>query len=82
MTTNPVNFLRAQPRLVIAAFTGVLVWLLLPRDWRASTRLLAAWDCDRALLDDGIRDGRRVQIPRRFAFGPPGKTRGNSSSSG
>ena len=45
MRTNPVRFLKAQPRFFIAVLVGGLLWLFLPRDWRASTRLLAAWDC-------------------------------------
>ena len=42
--TNPVKVLKAQPRLLIAALAGVLVWLILPRHWQRSTRLLVAWD--------------------------------------
>jgi uncharacterized membrane protein len=45
MRTNLVKFLKAQPRFFTAVAVGGLLWLLLPRDWRASTRLLAAWDC-------------------------------------
>ncbi len=45
MSTNPVNILRAQPRFFIAVLAVALLWLFLPWDWRASTRLLAAWDC-------------------------------------
>jgi uncharacterized membrane protein len=45
MNLNPVGFLKAQPRFFSAALAGVLVWCVLPRDWRASTRLLVAWDC-------------------------------------
>jgi uncharacterized membrane protein len=45
MRTNPVNFLKAQPRFLIAVLVGSLLWLAFPRDMRPSTRLLAAWDC-------------------------------------
>jgi uncharacterized membrane protein len=43
--TNPLTFLRAQPRFFTAALVGILLWLLLPTAWRPSTRLLVAWDC-------------------------------------
>jgi uncharacterized membrane protein len=43
--TNPVKFLKAQPRFLTAALAGVLVWLILPRHGRPSTQLLVAWDC-------------------------------------
>ena len=49
MRTNPLNLLKAQPRFFTAAVLGTLLWFLLPRDFRASTRLLAAWDCATAL---------------------------------
>ena len=42
---NPVRLLQAQPRFFTAALAGTIVWWLLPRDWRLSTRLLVAWDC-------------------------------------
>jgi uncharacterized membrane protein len=45
MRTNPVKFLKAQPRFFTAVLVGVLLWVMLPRDWRASTILLVAWDC-------------------------------------
>ena len=45
MRTNPVRLLKAQPRFFTAVLAGALVWVILPRDWRASTRLLMAWDC-------------------------------------
>src|SRR5258708_6567688 len=44
MRTNPVNVLKAQPRFFTAALVGTLLWFLLPRDLRPSTRLLVAWD--------------------------------------
>jgi uncharacterized membrane protein len=43
--TNPLRFLKAQPRFFTAALVGILLWILLPSAWRPSTRLLAAWDC-------------------------------------
>ena len=49
MRANPVKLLQAQPRFFIAALVGALLWVLLPRDLRVSTRLLVAWDCATAL---------------------------------
>jgi uncharacterized membrane protein len=45
MKTNPLNLLRAQPRLFGAGAAGALLWVLLPRDWMPSTRVLVAWNC-------------------------------------
>jgi uncharacterized membrane protein len=45
MPIDPVNNFKAQPRLFSAVFLGGLLGLGLPHDWRASTRLLVAWDC-------------------------------------
>src|SRR5262249_59303489 len=45
MRTDPVRFLKAQPRFFTAVLVGVLLWFILPRAWRASTILLVAWDC-------------------------------------
>jgi uncharacterized membrane protein len=42
---NPVKLLQAQPRFFTSALVGALLWFLVPRDWRPSTRLLVAWDC-------------------------------------
>jgi uncharacterized membrane protein len=42
---NPVRLVRAQPRFFAATALGVLLWLSLPHAWRASSRLLVAWDC-------------------------------------
>jgi len=39
-----VRVVRARPRLFLSAALGVLIGLLLPSDWRVSTRLLVAWD--------------------------------------
>lgn len=44
MKTNPVRFLKAQPRFISSALVGILLWFLLPQDWLVSTRLLMAWD--------------------------------------
>jgi uncharacterized membrane protein len=44
MTTNAFRFFKTQPRFFASALVGALLWLLLPRDWRNSTRLLVAWD--------------------------------------
>jgi uncharacterized membrane protein len=49
MRANPLNILKAQPRFFIAILVGALLWLVLPWDWRPSTRLLVAWDCGTGL---------------------------------
>ena len=71
--TNPVKFLQAQPRFFTAVLLAALVWFLLPRGWRPSTRLLAAWDCATALyLVMAIVMMTRSNIDRiryRAAFG-------------
>jgi uncharacterized membrane protein len=46
---NPARLIKAQPRFFTAVVAGALLWLFLPHDWRASTRVLAAWDCATAL---------------------------------
>jgi uncharacterized membrane protein len=45
MRTNPLRFLKAQPRFFTAVLVGALVWSLFARGLRPSTRLLVAWDC-------------------------------------
>ena len=49
MKPNPFTVFKAQPRFFTAALAGPILWLLLPRDWLASTRLLIAWDIATAL---------------------------------
>jgi uncharacterized membrane protein len=49
MKIDLVNNYKAQPRLLTAVFLGVLLWFVLPSNWRLSTRLLVAWDCSTAL---------------------------------
>jgi uncharacterized membrane protein len=49
MRPNLLKPLPAQPRLVTGTLLSVLLWLLLPMDWRASTRLLVGWDSGIAL---------------------------------
>ncbi len=44
MTMNFFKQLTAQPRLVSAALSGCIIWLILPHHWRSATRMLAAWD--------------------------------------
>ena len=34
----------ARPRLLIAAVIGCIIWLLMPQDWRCTTRTLIAWN--------------------------------------
>src|ERR1700761_5567252 len=41
---NPFRAFRYHPRLCIAVGIGVVVALLLPHDWRLTTRILAGWD--------------------------------------
>jgi uncharacterized membrane protein len=43
MTSLP-RPIKAQPRLITAAVLGIVLWLVMPHDWRPTTRLLAAWD--------------------------------------
>jgi uncharacterized membrane protein len=49
MKTNPLRFLKAQPRFFIAVLVGTLIWSFFARGWRPSTRLLVAWDCGTGL---------------------------------
>jgi uncharacterized membrane protein len=39
-----LRVIRARPRLFIAALLAVLLIVLLPTDWRLSTRVLVGWD--------------------------------------
>jgi uncharacterized membrane protein len=39
-----VRAVRARPRLFLAAVLGVVIGLVLPSEWRPTTRLLVAWD--------------------------------------
>ena len=39
-----VRIVRARPRLLLAALLGVAVAVVLPADWRISTRVLVGWD--------------------------------------
>jgi uncharacterized membrane protein len=39
-----VRVIRARPRLFLAAVLGVVIGLVLPSEWRATTRLLVGWD--------------------------------------
>lgn len=39
-----LRIIRARPRLFIAALFGALLSLLLPTEWRLSTRVLVGWD--------------------------------------
>jgi uncharacterized membrane protein len=41
---NPFRAFRYHPRLCIAAGIGIVIALLLPHDWRLTTRILAGWD--------------------------------------
>lgn len=36
--------LRQRPHLLVAALIGAVIFLVLPDDWRSTTRILAAWD--------------------------------------
>jgi uncharacterized membrane protein len=44
-----VRAVRARPRLFLAALLGVVIVLLLPSEWRTTTRLLIAWDTGASL---------------------------------
>ena len=39
-----VRAVRARPRLFLSAALGVVIGLLLPSEWRGTTRLLVTWD--------------------------------------
>jgi uncharacterized membrane protein len=39
-----VRAVRARPRLFLAAVLGIVIGLLLPSEWRVTTRLLVGWD--------------------------------------
>jgi uncharacterized membrane protein len=49
MRPSLVRSVKAQPRLITAILFGLSLCLVLPQDWRPSTRLLAAWDCSTGL---------------------------------
>jgi uncharacterized membrane protein len=49
MRIDPVNNFKAQPRLFSSIVLGVLIWFVLPHDWRQGTRLLVSWDCSTGL---------------------------------
>jgi uncharacterized membrane protein len=49
MRAKLITPIKAQPRLVTAVLLGVVLYLVLPRDWRQATRLLVAWDCSTGL---------------------------------
>jgi uncharacterized membrane protein len=44
-----VRIVRTRPRLFLAVALGILVGLVLPSDWRVTTRLLVGWDAAVAL---------------------------------
>lgn len=44
-TQSPLRYIKARPRLSASIVVCLLVYLVLPADWRMSTRLLVAWDC-------------------------------------
>jgi uncharacterized membrane protein len=44
-----LRVIRARPRLFVAALFGVVLGLLLPTEWRVSTRALVGWDAGVAL---------------------------------
>ncbi len=39
-----IRYIRLRPRLVIATIFGYFLWILLPDEWRNTTRLLVSWD--------------------------------------
>lgn len=44
-----ISSLKARPRLLVAAVTGVALFCLMPEQWRQMTRVLIAWDSATAL---------------------------------
>ena len=44
-----LRIIHARPRLVISIALGIVVMVLLPSEWRTSTRIVAGWDAGVAL---------------------------------
>src|SRR3954471_5030323 len=49
MRIDLVNNFKAQPRLFSSIVFGIVLWFVLPHDWRQGTRLLLSRDCSTGL---------------------------------
>jgi uncharacterized membrane protein len=67
-----VRAVRARPRLFLSAVLGLVVGLVLPFEWRVTTRLLVAWDVGvavyLALALQAMANGDTARIRRRAAL--------------
>jgi uncharacterized membrane protein len=67
-----VRAIRARPRLFLAAVLGIVIGLVLPSEWRATTRLLVGWDVGvalyLALTFQAMAKGDVARIRRRAAM--------------
>jgi uncharacterized membrane protein len=67
-----VRVMRARPRLILAAVLGVVIGLVLPSEWRATTRLLVTWDVGvglyLALAFQAMANADIARIRRRAAM--------------
>jgi uncharacterized membrane protein len=67
-----VRVVRARPRLFLAVVLGIVVGLLLPSEWRATTRLLVTWDVGvglyLALAFQAMANADIARIRRRAAM--------------
>lgn len=65
-----LRIIHARPRLVISIALGIVVMVLLPSEWRTSTRIVAGWDAGVALylaLTFGLMARSSVQHIRDHA---------------
>jgi uncharacterized membrane protein len=73
-----VRIVRARPRLFLSTLLAVAVIVVLPADWRLSTRLLIGWDVGMGLFliaafamvlrSDGVRLRRRAALQDEGQF--------------
>ena len=67
-----VRVVRARPRLFLAAVLGIVIGLVLPSEWRATTRLLVTWDVGvglyLALAFEAMAKADIARIRRRAAM--------------
>jgi len=73
-----VRIVRARPRLFLSTLLAIAVIVVLPADWRVSTRLLIGWDVGMGLFliaafamvlrSDGVRLRRRAALQDEGQF--------------
>jgi uncharacterized membrane protein len=67
-----VRVVRARPRLFLAAVLGIVLGLVLPSEWRTTTRLLVTWDVGvgvyLALAFQAMANADIARIRRRAAM--------------